>query len=125
MRGVGVAASAALGILFTSFSSAHAGEVRAAMSISAYVSVTGSIDVRASAQEPAHTASAANVAKIGSCASVAMVCKGPRSMRVTIRTDDNASAHDGSDLCASSANSMSVCTSNQTNASLLGVTVEY
>jgi spore coat protein U-like protein len=66
----GVAALAALGILCASLSSAHAGEARAALAVNAYVSVTGSIDVRAAAQEPTHTANAANASKIGSCASV-------------------------------------------------------
>jgi hypothetical protein len=94
--------------------------------------VTGSIDVHAVVQEPAHTASAATTAKIGSCASVALVCKGPRSMRITVRTDeDSIGARDGSDLCSSSANdsqhsSLSVCTGVQAaNASVLGVTVDY
>ncbi len=124
----GASALAALAILRVLLNNAHAAEVRGAMTVSANVSVTGSVDVKTTRSESAR---AATPEKIGTCASVALVCKGPTSMRVTIHTDENATmAGDDFDLCAASASdsqhsSLSVCTSQAANASTLGVTVDY
>lgn len=119
---------------------AYAGESRSALTVTAYVAVTGSINAKASVAETPRKSSKSSStadAQFGACASVALLCAGPKSTRVTLHTegetliaaDDDASNDiDGTDLCASpvsASRGIAMCSSASSDLSLLGITVDY
>ena len=125
---------------------ANAGDMRASLTMSAYVSVAGSIDVKAStAQSSAHTQTASAVAgekvlanksaseNLSNCTAVTLICTGPSSMRIAVHTDGDEAANSdaaGTDACASPARvangSLLLCNNTGSQApNILGVTIDY
>jgi len=125
---------------------ARAAEIRSTLSFSAYVVASGSIDVKTSSPASAgnssqtrHVAGETVVTPpaagepVSNCTSVTLVCTGPTSMRIAVRTDaedDANSAPSGEDACASplraSGNGLLLCSAAGASApNILGVVIDY
>ncbi len=142
--GIAAAAICAGGVIA---SKAWATDVRGIMTVSAYVSVAGSIEVKTasaaspesatgSAQQTRHVGGEKMVAQkppgetLSNCTAVTLVCTGPSSMRIKLRTDGDEAARseEAPDVCASRArdNSVMICNSSGANApNVLGVVIDY